>query len=808
MRKLFSIFAMLALAATVSYAQSPNVPNSTNIEDGEDIEITDIDLSSDSEILDDDFIDSTDDINTSSELDDFKAEPIIEPEPVVIPEPVVEAKPTEEETPAVQETPIVESTPVAEPELVVIPEPEPVVEPEPVIEAVPAEETIEEIIEEAPQTEEEVLPVESAAAETYAPIEYIEEKPIQEAPVQEDLATGKMKGIHPFKKNKCLNDKDAHFSIALEGGIALLDGDFMQPNVTILPWTRVQPQAGISLTYDFTPVWSLSAVYNYAMYGVKKLGENRHEWVLNGRMHTAQLMVNFDVIDAWIPKRTTNIFSLYLIGGVGFGIYNSTYQENNIFSHPREDGRDAITGLFSIGAAAEFNLGRLTSLGVKGLYHFYTTDNLDTRIEGPNNDCMEYASAYLRFKVGGVKRNHQRNFSSEAFLQQELDTKNPARVQKQREAKAAEDARIDKLIADALNTALKDSTVALRDSLLADSAFVARYIQSIQAKHPYTRNNPDATQDIDIEALYHDGEHGTNRGGKYGSNRKASTGHGEVMVISDEQVAKAIRENMEIIRLKTSAQNYFVYFKNNSNRLTEEGLQVVQQAADFAKNNPEICYALVGYCDNTGTERINKRLAQRRADRVMKELTEVYDIDEERLFSLGKGRLDNVNSSYAPNRRVELIICSKSELEDLRKASETPEDIVILTIPETEEISVETPAEEVIEEEVEVVTEAPTHQSVPSGELAELVLAERETLITVTSTSITTFARLARKYYKNVSCWPFIYAANRHIIVKGSPDLIPIGVQVAVPQLTQAEIDIATPETEAEMAAIVSQTIK
>ncbi len=810
MRKLFSIFAVLALVATVSYAQQP-VSSESDIIDGDGIELTD-DLSSDETFGDSDITETTE---TSTEEDTpsvWQARPRRIPTPAPQPEPIIEPEPVIEE-PAAEEVvtetePIMVPEPELEAEEVTVVEPEKVVED--VVEVASEEEEEEEVVEEIVEgVVNEAVPVK----EPEMVEEAVEEVKEPTVPLAEELTIDKMKGFHPFKKNKCLSDKEAHFSIAFEGGIAMLDGDFIQPNVTIMPWTRVLQQGGVSLTYDFTPVWSLSAAYNFAFYGVKKQEQDDQPqaWLVNGRMHTSELMVNFDVVDAWVPHRQSNICSFYLMGGVGFGIYNSVYDDGMNITTPRKDGRHAITGLFSLGAALEFNLGRLTSLGVKGLYHFYMTDNLDTRIEGPNNDCMEYASAYLRFKVGGVKRNHQRNFSSAAFLENELNEKNPARVQKQKAEKAAEKARIHQLVTLALDSTLKDSTFVLRADplLMTDSTYLAAiaaqtdktYTATHHGNVQETRQVAYAEEDgIDIESL---------------DKRSAKDQH-EVVVVSDEQIAKVVRENMEVIRLKTQAQNYFVYFKNNSTHLTDQGLQAIQQAADLASNTPELCYALIGYCDNTGTERTNKRLAQRRADRVMKELIEVYHIAPDRLFSLGKGRLDNVSTSYGPNRRVELILCTKAELAALRKASETPEDIMILTTP-TEEESVsdasvseeEREVEETIMEET-IVEEATTVEEPQpiSSALAADVLAEREVLITVTSTSITSFARLARKYYKNVSCWPYVFAANRDIVINGSPDLLPRGVQVSVPQLTQEEINAATPETEAEMAAIVSQAIK
>ncbi len=506
-----------------------------------------------------------------------------------------------------------------------------------------------------------------------------------------------VEGIHPYKTVSNLSDDFTHWSLTFEGGINMIDGDFQQPNITIIPRTRVRPSGAFSVTYDFTPVWGLTGMYTYAPYGVMQ--KETDTWLLKGQMHLMNLLVNFDLIDAWFPNRQKDIFSLYFLGGLGLAVYNCDYTVDGVTATPRGDGKYNMAGAISLGAAAEFNVGRSVGLGIKGLYHIFTTDMIDTRIKGANNDCMEYASLYLRWKIGAKKKNHERNYSNDDIFKERKQNDLDSLLRQPRQK-------------DTLYISSKDTLVMIERLETAP----------VQVEHHIAAD-----------------------------------------------------------------QRFYVYFDNNSARLTEDGLKVIQQAAARLAEDDALCFEIIGYCDNTGSEQHNKALGQRRAERVAKELTRVYKIEDERLLAVSRGRIENVNAAYSPNRRVELRICSREELQQLREK----ENIPVLKENPTVADPVEQPVSASAEKPEEVV------------DVTKAVLVPHATLATVTSDSRTTFARLARKYYKNVYCWPYIYAAN-YKLVKGNPDFLRQGVRVVVPQLSEAEIKAANQQTEAQMVKIIA----
>ncbi len=569
-------------------------------------------------------------------------------------------------------------------------------------------------------------------------------------------STKKLEAVHPYKYRSNITDQFAHWSLSFEGGISLIDGDFPQ-SVDLIPTSRIRPAGALSLTYDFTPVWGLSLQYGYAPYGVKQNTTN--DWLLNGQMHTAELFLNFDLVDAWFPKRKTDIFSFYLVGGLGLGIYTADYYGDPVALAAEKSNDYTTTAVVSLGAAAEFNVSKSIGLGLKGMYHIYTSDNLDSRIKGANNDCMEYASLYLRWKIAGSKKNHPRNYADSETVQNLIDLQKAPKLAAHKATK------------DTLYIHSKDTIVVMSPSKSAQAPV-----------HP--------------------------------------TAGGIQTVVA-------------------TAQSYYVYFGLNSDRLTESGLQTIQQVADQLAANPELCLEVAGFCDNTGPAQYNKVLGQKRADRVVRELTRVYNIAETRLATVNGGQIDNVKSAYGPNRRVELRLRSQEQIKNIRKesAKAAPKATVkeapkaakkeapkaapapVKEAPKAAPAPApkkEAPKAAPAKQEVKAPAAAPKKEApkaapapapkkeeakpapAPAKEAPKAAPApakkesSREVLATVKANQYTTFARLARQYYNNVYCWPYIYAENRDVVINDIPDKITLGATIRVPKLTPKEIREAT----------------
>ncbi|MEO0294454.1 MAG: DUF4892 domain-containing protein [candidate division WOR-3 bacterium] len=105
---------------------------------------------------------------------------------------------------------------------------------------------------------------------------------------------------------------------------------------------------------------------------------------------------------------------------------------------------------------------------------------------------------------------------------------------------------------------------------------------------------------------------------------------------------------------------YGIYFDFNKSDIKPESEPTLKEIAKFLKEHPEIKIYVVGHTDNVGKLEYNMELSKKRAEAVVRELTEKYGIEKERLKPFGVGPLspvasNNTEEGRAKNRRVELV---------------------------------------------------------------------------------------------------------------------------------------------------------
>jgi len=108
-----------------------------------------------------------------------------------------------------------------------------------------------------------------------------------------------------------------------------------------------------------------------------------------------------------------------------------------------------------------------------------------------------------------------------------------------------------------------------------------------------------------------------------------------------------------------------VLFSSSKAQLKAGGMHNVQKLADFLRENPKHKVLIEGYTDNTGSEQLNQRLSERRANNVQSALVGVMGIDSNRVSTRGYGKEFPVaNNDTATgrqlNRRVEIIISDEN----------------------------------------------------------------------------------------------------------------------------------------------------
>ena len=255
--------------------------------------------------------------------------------------------------------------------------------------------------------------------------------------------------------------------------------------------------------------------------------------------------------------------------------------------------------------------------------------------------------------------------------------------------------------------------------------------------------------------------------------------HDTVIIKHDSIIVREIIEHTE--KQKEQETVYYVYFENNKSTIDDKGLITIQQVADRLEEDTTLYAVVTGFCDNTGSNKLNFALGDKRAANVIDELGQEHGIDSERMYAQGLGKLVGRRSqaAYGPNRRAAIKLVDKDTFErmkanlDEKRAQKESEAAAAEPEPEAK---------------------APVH-TVPLTESARKEKVnqykQRESEQVVTDNS-TTLSRLARQYYNNTYCWVYIYIANKDKI--GNPNKLTPGIKLTIPELTQQEMQITKDE--------------
>lgn len=116
-----------------------------------------------------------------------------------------------------------------------------------------------------------------------------------------------------------------------------------------------------------------------------------------------------------------------------------------------------------------------------------------------------------------------------------------------------------------------------------------------------------------------------------------------------------------VMATKEVSINLNVAFKSNSSNIDENSLKEIQKVANFMTQFKSTSVTVEGHTDNTGSDSLNKRLSQKRADAVAAALVSQFGIDQDRVQAIGFGEenpiADNATQEgRAKNRRVIAVV--------------------------------------------------------------------------------------------------------------------------------------------------------
>lgn len=128
--------------------------------------------------------------------------------------------------------------------------------------------------------------------------------------------------------------------------------------------------------------------------------------------------------------------------------------------------------------------------------------------------------------------------------------------------------------------------------------------------------------------------------------------------VTEAKTAQEIAENVDNYQPN---QKVAVLFPFNSDKITKEGKDELDQFAQAIQTQKHYVIQVQGYTDKTGPESYNLALSRRRADAVVRYLTLNYSVPLVKVYMLGYGEAapaapNNTRAGRKENRRVQLTL--------------------------------------------------------------------------------------------------------------------------------------------------------
>ena len=427
------------------------------------------------------------------------------------------------------------------------------------------------------------------------------------------------------QQNKQESEKTefSKWSVSIDAGLNAFDGDM---KATPYNWHQ-NVRGGLSLgaivDYTFNPTVSLGLMYNYLPLSANNHSERRGNGGslldtggFTSTYHLVAPVLSINVINA-ISKTVDTKWGLWFSAGIGLGFFSSdldvyaidqpTLSDNTIKSSTTVDG---IAVAIPLGANLEYNLTKNLALGLKIQYLANSRDDLEGEPSagrytkaGVTNDFISSAAVNLRWKFGANKTPHTRDVNRATYSPDKTDI---------------------------LARALKGDVDNLKKRVDAIDDLGKR-VDDLESRVG------------DIEALLSsDGPDDDGDGVPNHRDREPNTPRGTPV---------------NFWGIPMSPKDYssvpFIFFAHDKTTLDDNAYETIYMVAELLKANPALLVEVRGFADYTGKDAYNLKLSERRAERVKKELVDVYGVDAKRIGTNGKGRIIEPRAKYRANRRVE-----------------------------------------------------------------------------------------------------------------------------------------------------------
>ena len=551
-------------------------------------------------------------------------------------------------------------------------------------------------------------------------------------------------GMYPYEKNGVSNAspalKESHWALYIPMGMTFADMDERDGAKLGSGISDLTANLGLGVEYDFTPVWGFNFEFMAANYGkhsfkaTKQADGTRADGTSFGNAYNLRALISFDLMDAFFPKRKQTIFNLYGLGGGGLGFFTFT-PEKDTRGEGYVDNKPYSykTKGKNFGYAPFFTFGLMADFNLTRTFSLGIRGMYDYYMTDLMDGPSRYATGYKNIAMADGK----------SYL---ISTSDPQ--------------------ANRNNDGLFTADLVFRFKLNAkDRSHVANYSSPMYASAVAVQEAREAQAEEQRKAVK------------------------DTLVISHKDTLVVMNEQQPA-QVSAMDDYYFVYFATDKYALDDQALVDIQKVAFRMEQDTSICLELSGFTDNTGSSKRNEFLAKKRSEAVRDQLVNVYGIDESRLLPMGKGSLTNVKSAFAPNRRVNMHVVSKEQLEQTKKELEEQEAAKKAELEQKQEKKADAVAE-------------PEQEKSEEERLSELTIDYDKTqyLGVEVVDKKTTLSKLARKYYDNTHCWVYIYRTNKDVIK--SPSYLWPGTKLYMPILTDEEKQITKEE-----ALELMQTVK
>lgn len=237
-------------------------------------------------------------------------------------------------------------------------------------------------------------------------------------------------GIHPYEVHENIRETEANWSIYIPVGFTFADMDEAGGAKIGSGINNMTLNGGIGLEYNFTPLWGLGAEFNVAHYGTSSFTTHKDDTGFrvdkNGKpgslgiIYDMSLYATFDFMDAFFPHRQRTLVNIYGMLGGGMGVYTFQSKYDASYSSVRGLKGYNFDPFIQFGLKLDFNVTRQFGLGLRAIYNYYMSDNLDYSATAgspgepayrinTNNDGIFMADLVFRYNIEGNPKSHMRN---------------------------------------------------------------------------------------------------------------------------------------------------------------------------------------------------------------------------------------------------------------------------------------------------------------------------------------------------------------------------------------------------------------